>query len=100
MTLCGASGTSTSESKPRIRWLLGKKISLVAIALVLAGVCLKNRLLFEASHERIYQEYRLIIKQTYELAERRASDAEWAAFEQESQQRLAPIAALSVAVRR
>jgi len=73
------------------RRLLGKRVTLVALLAVFAALLLKDSGVFEPSYEDIYREYEQILAQTQALAERNASDAEWAEFEKNTMARLKPI---------
>jgi hypothetical protein len=76
---------------PRLRRLLGKRITLAVLLFLLLAAFLKDREFFEPSYEDIYQEFQSILGETLKLSESNASDAEWDKFEQDAQRRLATI---------
>jgi len=87
------SKSAVERPKPRSgpRRILGSRFLLAALVLVIGACFLRDSPLLEPSYSEIHQEYRLILSKTLELADRKASDAEWTAFEEETRRRLTPI---------
>ncbi len=87
----GLSPIERPKTKGGARRILGSRFLLAALLLVIGACFLRDSPLLEPSYSEIHQEFRLILSKTLELADRRASDAEWTAFEEETRRRLTPI---------